>query len=72
MSAKKNLDYVVRVEKEIAKKFGEETIQNPKSGWDAEKEKEYVEQSKIQIAKAIYTLINEEICPELDIDPQQF
>ena len=36
--------YVVKVEKAIAKKYGEEAIQNPKKDWDDEKEKEYQEQ----------------------------
>ena len=36
--------YVVKVEKAIAKKYGEEAIQNPKKDWDEEKEKEYQEQ----------------------------
>lgn len=46
MSAKRDLDYVVKVEKEISKKYGKEAIQNPKNDWDEEKEKQYVEQSK--------------------------
>tara|TARA_R100000008_G_C3532807_1_gene140228 strand:+ start:66 stop:455 length:390 start_codon:yes stop_codon:yes gene_type:complete len=46
VSAKKDLDYIVKVEKAISKKYGEETIQNPKSGWSTEKEQDYVEQSK--------------------------
>jgi hypothetical protein len=37
----KDPHYVVKVEKAIAKKYGEETIQNPKKDWDEEKEKEY-------------------------------
>ena len=36
--------YVVKVEKAITKKYGEETIQNPKKHWNEEKEKEYQEQ----------------------------
>lgn len=46
MSAKKDLDYIVKVEKAISKKYGEEAIQNPKSGWSPDKEEDYVEQSK--------------------------
>ncbi len=46
MSAKKDLDYIVKVEKAISKKYGKEAIQNPKSGWSPEKEEDYVEQSK--------------------------
>ena len=44
---KKDLEYTVKVEKAIAKKYGDETIVNPKSFWDNEKEKEYLKQLKI-------------------------
>ena len=37
-------------EKAIAEKYGEEAVQNPRSNWDEEKEKEYIEQLK-KIAK---------------------
>ena len=43
---KKDPNYIVKVEKAIAEKYGEETIQNPKSFWTDEKEKEYVNQLK--------------------------
>ena len=43
---KKDPNYVVKVEKAISKKYGEETIQNPKKHWNDEKEKEYLEQLK--------------------------
>ena len=39
-------NYIVKVEKAIAEKYGEETVQNPKANWNEEKEKEYLEQSK--------------------------
>ena len=42
----KDPNYVVKVEKAIAEKYGEETIQNPKSFWTDDKEKEYVKQLK--------------------------
>jgi len=48
---KKDLDYIVKVEKAIAQKYGQETIQNPRSGWTEEKEKDYLEQIK-EIYKA--------------------
>ena len=38
--------YIVKLEKAIAEKYGPEAIQNPKKGWDEEKEKEYIEQQK--------------------------
>ena len=48
--SKKDPNYVVKVEKAIAEKYGEETVQNPRSSWDEEKEKKYLEQLK-KIAK---------------------
>ena len=42
----KNYDQLAAVEKAIAEKYGEETIQNPKANWDENKEKEYLEQMK--------------------------
>ena len=42
----KDPNYIVKLEKAIIEKYGEETIQNPKSGWTPEKEKEYIEQVK--------------------------
>jgi hypothetical protein len=43
---KKDPNYAVKVEQAIAKKYGEETVVNPKSKWDDEKEKEYLDQLK--------------------------
>ena len=43
---KKDIEYVAKVEKAIAQKYGEETIQNPKGNWTDEKEKEYLDQIK--------------------------
>jgi hypothetical protein len=34
------LDRIAAIEKAIAKKYGKETIQNPRSEWNEEKEKE--------------------------------
>ena len=42
----KDPNYAVKVEQAIAKKYGEETVVNPKSRWDDEKEKEYLAQLK--------------------------
>jgi len=42
----KDPNYAVKVEQAIAKKYGEETVANPKSKWDDEKEKEYLDQLK--------------------------
>ena len=43
VSKKEDPDYVVKVEKAIAEKYGEDTIINPKSNWNKEKEQKYVE-----------------------------
>ena len=40
---KKDYDHIAAVEKAIAEKYGEETIVNPKSQWDDDKEKEYLD-----------------------------
>tara|TARA_R110002020_G_scaffold135370_5_gene302287 strand:+ start:1075 stop:1458 length:384 start_codon:yes stop_codon:yes gene_type:complete len=42
----KDPNYVVKLEKAIQQKYGEETIQNPNAGWDEEKEKIYLKQLK--------------------------
>ncbi len=46
MKDKKDPDWIAGLERAIKKKYGEEAIQNPKSGWDEDKEKEYLEQLK--------------------------
>ena len=43
---KKDWNYVAAIEKAIAEKYGKDTIQDFKSGWDEIKEKEYLEQLK--------------------------
>ena len=43
---KKDLNKIAKIEKAMSKKFGKESIVNPKSGWDDEKEKEYLEDLK--------------------------
>ena len=43
----KDLNHIVKVEKAIAKKYGEEAIQNPRANWDDDKEADYLEQIKI-------------------------
>ena len=42
----KDPNYAVKVEKAIAEKYGKEAIVNPKSQWDDDKEKEYLEQMR--------------------------
>ena len=43
---KKDQNYVAKVEQAIAKKYGSDTIQNPKKDWNEEKEKDYLQQLK--------------------------
>ena len=43
---KKDQDYIVKLEKAIAQKYGKEAIQNPVSNWDEIKEKDYLQQLK--------------------------
>jgi len=40
-------DYIVKVEQAIAKKYGEEAIQNPKADWDEDKEKSILNRCEI-------------------------
>jgi hypothetical protein len=59
----KDPNYVVKVEKAITKKYGEETIQNPKGSWTDEKEKAYVAQ-----LKDLYKADTTEEAEEAEID----
>tara|TARA_R110000824_G_scaffold355477_1_gene542672 strand:- start:141 stop:521 length:381 start_codon:yes stop_codon:yes gene_type:complete len=62
---KKDLDYIAKLEKAIKQKYGQEAIQNPKSNWDTEKEKEYLEQiEKIEQKQRI----KEEETQKVEID----
>lgn len=58
---KKDLNYVAALEKAISEKYGEHTIINPKSLWDTEKEKEYIEQ-----IKAVYLAERKDEKTEID------
>ena len=42
----KDPNYPIKVEQAIAKKYGKETVVNPKSKWDDEKEKKYLDELK--------------------------
>jgi len=44
--SKDKLNHIAAVEQAISKKYGEETVQNPKANWDKIKEKEYLQQMK--------------------------
>ena len=43
---KKDPNKIASIEKAMAKKFGQQTITNPRSLWDDEKEEEYLKHSK--------------------------
>ena len=43
---KKDPDKIAAIEKAMMKKYGPESVQNPKSNWNEEKEKEHLEQIK--------------------------
>jgi hypothetical protein len=44
--SKKDFDKIAAIEQAIAKKYGKETIQNPRANWDEIKEKEYLDQMR--------------------------
>lgn len=48
---KKDIEYIAKVEKAIKEKYGEEATINPRSLWDEDKEKEYLEQVKENASK---------------------
>jgi len=43
---KKDTNYIVKLEKAIKARWGSQAIVNPKSSWDKDKEKEYLDQLK--------------------------
>ena len=42
----KDLNKIAAIEQAIAKKYGDEAIQNPRANWDEDKEKEYLDQMR--------------------------
>jgi hypothetical protein len=49
---KKDLNYIAKLEKAIQQKYGDQAVLNPKTNWNEDKEKEYLEQlKKIEQAK---------------------
>ena len=42
----KDSNYIPKLEKAIAQKYGEAAINNPRRFWDDNKEKDYIEQSQ--------------------------
>ena len=58
----KDLDKVAAIEKAISKKFGAETIQNPKSGWTPEKELDFKDQlNEFETKKRLLETSNEKV-----------
>ena len=47
MKPKQDPNYVIKVEKAIAEKYGVATVQHPAKDWNPEKEQEYIEQVKL-------------------------
>ena len=43
----KDTDYIAKIEKAIAQKYGEEATHNPRRFWNEDKEQEYIEQDTI-------------------------
>jgi len=52
----KDPNYAVKVEQAIAKKYGKKAVINPKSQWDDEKEKKYLD----ELRETYYDNVNEE------------
>ena len=46
MAGKKDPNYVAKLEKAIAEKYGKDTVQDFRGAWDDEKEREYLQQLK--------------------------
>lgn len=61
----KDYNKIASIEKAISEKYGEETIQNPKSDWTEEKEKDYLEQIKEMYEKSYR---HEESVEKIDIN----
>lgn len=75
----KDPDHLIKVEKAIQEKYGDEAIQNPKANWDPEKEKDFLKQireidktekpkEKVEVdgvlmPKKLFTKESERTCP---------
>jgi phage FluMu gp28-like protein len=60
MKPKKDLNYIAKLEQAIAKKYGEDAIQNPERYWDKEKEEKYLKQLQESTAEEEHILQHEE------------
>jgi len=77
---KKDPNFIPKLEKAIEDKYGEIATRNPSYFWDEEKEKEYIQQLKIEtekpseyttvesegffIKKKLFMKTNQRVCPE--------
>ena len=57
----KDPDYIAKLEKAIAEKYGKETIAHPKADWDDEKEQEYLKELKTNYRHLNETQEKEEV-----------
>ena len=60
MKPKKDLNYIAKLEQAIAKKYGDDAIQNPEKYWDKEKEEKYLKQLQESSAEEEHILQYEE------------
>ena len=56
----KDPNKIAAIEQAIAKKYGEETIQNPLAAWNEDKEKEYLRQMKELYSKSLKIEVHQE------------
>ena len=72
-------DYLIKLEKAIQEKYGDNTVLNPKASWDSEKEEQYLKSIKeisrsekprekievdgVLIPKKLFTKESERTCP---------
>ena len=57
----KDTDYIARLEKAIADKYGQETLQHPKTNWTDEEEKRYLAELKSNYRFNVENIEKEEI-----------
>lgn len=57
----KDTDYIARLEKAIADKYGQETLQHPKANWTDEEEKRYLAELKSNYRFNVDNIEKEEI-----------
>jgi len=63
--SKKDLNKLAQIEQAIAKKYGDETVQNPRANWDEDKETEYLKQMRALYEK---TARNESFQEKIDVN----